>query len=160
MSNTEAIRPATEQDYIAMDRLQTAAVRNWCASVYSSELIDSWVGTPKPERYLRNARQGSNYYVIPGGKDLAGFCGIHLERCLIDAVFVAPELGGQGVGSRMLGYLFMLADQSGIEQLLLESSLNAVGFYSRHGFVEYGRKQVALSDGQAIEGVLMCRLQP
>ncbi len=151
------IRPATEQDYVAMDQLQTVSVRALCASVYSQELIEAWVGKPKPERYMRGCQKGASYYACMMGERLCGFCAIGLKRRMVEAVFVHPEMAGQGIGSRMLQHLFTLAAQNGIDQLMLESSLNAIDFYASHGFVEYARCQVELMTGQMIDGALMGR---
>lgn len=157
MSSKWLIRPAAESDYAAMDRLQTASVHGLCAEVYTPDLIESWVGRPKPERYAKGVEMGALYYVALENTALRGFCGIDLAERLVLAVFAHPDAAGQGVGSLMMEYLFDLAARSGINELRVESSLNAVGFYCRHGFAGYDRSQVRLSTGQKIDGVLMRR---
>lgn len=149
------IRPALETDYPVMDQVQTASVRELCVGVYTPELIEEWVGKPRPERYARGREKGASYYVLMSGDKMYGYCGIGLKRLMIEAVFVHPDMAGKGIGGHLLRHLFSVATQAGINKLLVESSLNAVGFYSKHGFVEYGRSKMALTTGKKIDGVLM-----
>ncbi len=49
----------------------------------------------------------------------------------IDGVFVSPELMGQGIGKAMMRYLQEIAARFGLENMSLDSTLNAAGFYRK-----------------------------
>ena len=56
----------------------------------------------------------------------------------VEGFFVAPTAQGRGVGVRLLAGLEDAARRDGATELLLESSLTAIPFYSRAGFVATG----------------------
>lgn len=53
----------------------------------------------------------------------------------VEGFFVSPAWQGCGVGARLLAALEDAARRDGVTELRLESSLTAIAFYARHGFV-------------------------
>ena len=60
---------------------------------------------------------------------------INMATSKIDAIFVDPAHIGTGLGKLILFYLEGLAIKSGLSELTLESTLNAVSFYRSQGFI-------------------------
>jgi len=56
---------------------------------------------------------------------------------LVDHLFVAPELQGQGIGKLLLARAEDQARQLGLDRLCLQSDVHAGSFYERHGFTTY-----------------------
>lgn len=56
----------------------------------------------------------------------------------VEAVFVAPDWQGAGVGAALMGLLEQGARTLAMRALWLESSLTAVGFYERLGYESAG----------------------
>lgn len=52
----------------------------------------------------------------------------------VTAIYVHGDHAREGVGSALLEHLQRVARQQGLDALALTSSLNAVGFYERHGY--------------------------
>ncbi|NWD03127.1 GNAT family N-acetyltransferase, partial [Pseudomonas sp. P7779] len=53
----------------------------------------------------------------------------------IGALFVLPGFTGRGIGKQILAYLEALAQELGIEEVILDATLNAADFYRRCGYV-------------------------
>ena len=69
-----------------------------------------------------------------------------LNRNEIRAMFVHPAHQGKGHGKRLLRFLEGYARGMGMMSLFLDSSLNAVGFYSRNGYDAIGENYYKSDD--------------
>ena|SRR5687767_11359452 len=58
---------------------------------------------------------------------------------LIDALFVDPQLHGQGYGSALLAHALTLAPEAAVDAS--EQATNAVPFYEARGFLRTGRSE-------------------
>jgi GNAT superfamily N-acetyltransferase len=77
----------------------------------------------------------------PSGKVQGGVRGqTYWSWCTIDVLAVAEPYRGQGIGSRLLAKTEQIARARGCIGIRLDTtSFQAPGFYSRHGYTEYGR---------------------
>jgi GNAT superfamily N-acetyltransferase len=75
------------------------------------------------------------------GKVQAGLLGqTYWSWCSIDVLTVAEAYRRQGIGSRLLAKAEEIARQRGCIGVRLDTtSFQAPGFYSRHGYTEFGR---------------------
>jgi len=73
----------------------------------------------------------------------------------IDALFVDPDRGGQGIGQALMQRLLALADPT--REVVLSASLNAVPFYQRQGFVAEREELYPHPSGVALASVKMRR---
>ena len=130
------VRVATPEDAEAIHLLHTRSVRALCVGDYSTDQIERWIEGRTPEGYLPAIEEGT-MIVATVGSQVVGFG--HGEPGRVRAVFVDPDAAGRGVGSRLLREALRLAGRGPV---LLESTLNAVAFYARHGFREIERRSV------------------
>ncbi len=151
------IRKANISDYTAMDEVFRASANAFCTRSYNSQVIESWAGTPWPERFHENNKNGDDQYVFTINGKVVCFGSINLERHTLVSLFVSPEQSGKGIGKSMLEFLVARAISSDILVLKIDSSLNAVSFYKRHGFIETGRSNYRTRNGVDIESVQMER---
>lgn len=149
------IRKAKKADYNAMDSVFRAAAKQLCIASYDMEIIDAWAGKCWPERFVKSANDGNHQYVLLIDDVVVCFGSINLEKQLLVSLFVSPDYAGQGLGQRMIEFLISLAKHSGVELLQIDSSLNAVSFYSRNGFREKGRSKFKTLNGVFMESVQM-----
>lgn len=151
------IREANPSDYDAMDALFRSSARAFCSRSYSSQVIENWAGQPWPDRFRKSKDSGDQQYVLVGDGNVVCFGSINLERHTLVSLFVSPQHSGKGIGERMIKFLLERAASSGIEWIKLDSSLNAVNFYVRHGFREIGRSMYRTTNGVEMESVQMER---
>jgi len=67
---------------------------------------------------------------------------------LVDHLFVAPEVQGQGIGKLLLARAEDQARQLGLSRLCLKSDVHAGSFYERHGFTTCGTLASKLVPGK------------
>jgi GNAT superfamily N-acetyltransferase len=74
---------------------------------------------------------------------------VSVDRTTIQALFVAPDRQGKGIGRVLLGVAEAAARRRGVTELQVPASLTALGFYERMGFRSLGPGRSA--GGVAIE---------
>lgn len=111
-----------------------AAITGLAAGHYSAAQIAGWMGGRDAAHYEQVIVRGNVRLAEAGGRVL-GF--VDTEPGVLLRLFVRPEAAGQGVGQQLLRLGLAAAICDGCVRL--EATLNAAGFYERHGFVAVGR---------------------
>lgn len=143
------VRDATVDDADAVVAAHVSAIERFGPAAYDDEQVAAWAERPDgAEPYRENARSDDDVFVVAerdGG--VVGFG--HLvppdQRDVdpanrregegeVTAVYVHGDHARRGVGSALLERIEAAAHERGMDSLVLWSSLNAVGFYERHGF--------------------------
>ena len=127
------IRKATRKDALRALRIRSEAILDQCAGHYSPEVLEAWADAKLSEGFLQLVED--DFYVATADGRIVGTGMVNLESGKVDAVFVDPGCMGRGIGKRLLGHLEGLARSEGLEQLKLDSTLNALHFYRSIGFV-------------------------
>ena len=151
------IRRAEKCDFTEMDRVFRAATNAFCVGHYDSEVIESWLKESSPERFAKSEKDGNDQYVMFRKQKLVGFGSVNIHKKLLVSLFVDPSHSGHDLGRKMLDHLLRVAKNANIKELMLDSSLNAVNFYSRNGFVEVSRNIFTTTNGTPLESVQMVR---
>ncbi|HET7394958.1 MAG TPA: GNAT family N-acetyltransferase [Gammaproteobacteria bacterium] len=141
------IREAVLMDIPAIHRVHMASIRGLCASAYSPDTIEAWASNPDMGRYRRMLAPGCRCLVAIEAADICGFGSLELGKSRLASLFVHPDYAGSGVGGALLKQLEALALESGIDNLHLEASLNARGFYEVHGYKVYRMAKHCFSTG-------------
>ena len=128
-----AIRGVELADAAALWDLRTRAIRELCAGHYPEAVLEPWARTPMPSRFgevlvLQRA------VVVEEGAQAIAFGFLDRDDGEVAAVYVRPDVARRGVGRALLARLEADAVASGLAQLRLASSLNAVGFYRAAGY--------------------------
>jgi len=134
------IRRAKQEDRGAIWHVHTRAIREVCKSHYSERELQIWTEVLKPDRYTEQIRKGPFYVAVEGGS-IIGFGNLNQKSGEIEALYVAPDHVGRGVGMRILQALENVALDSGLKLLRLSSSLNAVRFYETAGYKPQRQKR-------------------
>lgn len=116
------------------------AVRETCAGSYAAPQIDAWSGVLSPESYSSLLRKRLMIVAVADAS-VVGFGQLNPEAREIEAIYVLPDRQGQGIGRRLLAELEQRARRLGLRKLEVSATLNAVGFYERHGYL---RRRVAV----------------
>jgi GNAT superfamily N-acetyltransferase len=133
------IRQANCGDAPRLHELHTAAVRRLCAGHYSKEILDGWLLNRSADSYLPPLQRGA-IFVAERDETVLGFG--EAASGTVVAVYVDPSISRQGIGSLLLRYALECARDSHAGPVRVESTLNATGFYARHGFREVKRSTV------------------
>lgn len=136
------INPATIKDAQEMHRIHSNAVLKTCKNFYTKEQIDVWLDGRTPEGYHKGIEKGDMYVAVENGKTL-GFG--HAIPGEIVAIFVDPASHEKGVGSLLLEHGLKIALKKH-NKVKVESTVNAEGFYKKHGFVKV-RDDVHIKNG-------------
>lgn len=144
MARGLTLRPASEADRDALWRLHSRSVAALCRGAYSSLEVRTWVELLRPEGYLR-PEQPRTVLVAERGRHLVGFGQLDPRQGELEALYVAPEEAGHGVGSALLSALETLAWRAGAHGVSLDASLNAETFYRTRGYVRLHAAQRVLT---------------
>ena len=156
MSSMQAIvvRKATAADAAGIRAVRTRAILVGCRRHYDDELLQAWAHNPMPASFPLFI-ESEPFYVAEQASIVVGVAGIRRETSELNAIFVAPELTGQGLGKRLLRHVEDVACDLRIPLLGLSASLNSVPFYSRAGYVAGARETYVTSSGLRIPCVRM-----
>jgi len=130
-----------------------------CQGAYSSHEVRTWVDLLRPDGYLRPEEQRT-VLIAERGQSLVGFGQLDPLMGELEALYVAPEEAGYGVGSALLSSLEALAWQAGAAALSLDASLNAEAFYRSRGYVRLHRAHRILTPEVQLACMRMRKPQP
>jgi GNAT superfamily N-acetyltransferase len=144
------LRKATIRDAKEMHLIHENAVRITCKNFYTKEQIDAWLEGRSPESYHEGINKG-DIYIAENEGEIAGY-GRAIPGEVV-SIFVDPIAGRKGIGKALLNYGLQMAlkDHKKVE---LEATLNAEGFYKKHGFVKV-RNDVHVRRGVEAPVVIM-----
>ena len=138
------IRLATEVDVPTMYSIHTSSIHECCSTHYTSEEIADWIERQSPHKYMSFVQQQSVYVAEELG-EVVGFAQLGLgedERSgEVKALYVSPSATRRGVGSLLLSFLEQQALSRGWTVLVVNSTMNAVDFYTSQGFAAVGNAQ-------------------
>jgi putative acetyltransferase len=146
------VRKASPDDAEAICRVHKASVRGLCATAYSPEKIEAWIGPRVADDYRRAMTSGGEVMrVAELGDRVVGFASI--KDAMLLALYVDPEQG-RGAGKLLLHAAEDEARVRRVAVLSLQATVNAVPFYAKHGYVRDGLGS-AMRGGQALPVVEM-----
>ena len=138
------IRLATEVDVPTMYSIHTSSIRECCSTHYTSEEIADWIERQSPHKYMPFVQQQSVYVAEELG-EVVGFAqlgpGEDERSGEVKALYVSPSATRRGVGSLLLSFLEQQALSRGWTVLVVNSTMNAVDFYTSQGFAAVGNAQ-------------------
>jgi len=147
------IRAARVSDASDLHELHARAVDAFCRGHYSDDQVQVLLIGRTAEGYLP-AIERDEMFVMESDGCMVGFG--HATQGEVEALFVDPGWAGRGIGGALLEHALQLAVRGHEGPIQLKSTLNAVGFYEAHGFVEVGATELD-KHGMALPFVLMER---
>jgi GNAT superfamily N-acetyltransferase len=153
------IRKGKKEDCESIWHVHIRAIRKVCGSHYTQKEIDGWTAVLKPMRY-RNAIISGTLLVAVNGEAIIGFGNLNRESGEVEAMYVDPDCVKLGVGTRLLRALERMAQDAGLTSIHLSSSLNAVPFYERAGYMREKHPRYLLPFGMVACVPMIKRLSP
>jgi len=153
------IRPARPADAVAILEVHRVAILARCASHYPQTALDAWAIGPTPERIASQEQRIADPAIITlvaeSDGEIIGFAIAAPAAQELRSLYVKPNPIGR-VGSALLAELERRAFQT-CDHLTCDASLNAVPFYTAHGYTEESRVEHTLSSGARIPCVRMSK---
>lgn len=100
---------------------------------YPEDHIKSMIEKFSPQAVLERGQKRSMFVVVIDFKIVATGS---LQNDAIYSLFVDPDYNGRGIGTKLMEKLEDLAKNNHVKVLKVPSSITAIGFYTRLGFVK------------------------
>lgn len=156
------IRKAIKDDAQACWDIRNAAINKGCSGFYDAGDLLIWTEGELTEQFSRIVAAyfyvAEQFSVNTQLKTVVGSIMLDEPYAQLEALFVAPDAMGIGVGKALLQFIETMAFNQGIAQLRLESTLNAVDFYRHSGFGGEGLEEDSIycsPRGIALECMVM-----
>ncbi|QPF90824.1 GNAT family N-acetyltransferase [Bradyrhizobium commune] len=131
-----SFRAACREDAEAVFNVTKASIGGLARASYSRHQIENWMGERTPAFYEELIAKG-RMTVCMRGRIVVGF--VDAEPGEVTRLFILPEAAGAGLGRRLLEIGIVQARLGHDGPVRLEATINAEGFYQRHGFRSTGR---------------------
>lgn len=150
------LRPATANDGPAVVKVQQAAIRELCAGDYSAAQLASWSSSVASDPFQPSLTSHLSI-VAEGANGIVGFADFDDSGGELVSIYVHPEHARLGLGSMLLQAIETRAHAAGVREMVVSSSLTAVPFFERVGFVAGPATMRRLADGTEISVIPMRR---
>lgn len=127
------IRKASRYDAPVAWEIRKAAIGWQSSGFYSETELKVWTAGELTEDFSDIVER--YFHVIELDGEIVATGMIRLDSGKIDALFVKPAHMAKGFGRMMLKHLESIAVDAGLDHMELDSTLNAVAFYRKSGFV-------------------------
>jgi len=108
------------------------------SKLYGPEIISSWVNNIN-EKNVLSQWENSTWLVIKENNKVVGFAQYSLKEKELFQIQVNPDYQGKGFGKNLYIYIEQDFLKNEIENISLNSTLNAKQFYKEMGFFETGK---------------------
>jgi GNAT superfamily N-acetyltransferase len=127
------IRLADLGDVPSLLDMRRAAIRQLSITHLSTLAADTWAAQGGVFR-VESAIANDEVWIANCDLQTVGW--IHRASNSIEGLYVSPPAAHQGVGATLVRYVEHRIEQDGHHRVNLKSSLNALGFYLRLGYIQ------------------------
>lgn len=129
------LRPARAGEGARLFEITRLSVAGLARGHYSAAQIDGWMGARTPATYEGLIAKGGVTVAECEGL-IVGF--VDAEPGEVTRLFLVPDAAGAGLGARLLEIGIAKARAGHPGPIRVEATVNAEGFYRRHGFRRVG----------------------
>ncbi len=149
------IRNASDIDKRDISRLHILSIKRLCSKHYTLEQLNAWTSILTPSVYDQALEEKIFLVAHDSNQDLMGLGILDIQNSEISAIYIHPDAAGNGIGTEILCKLEAIARNHNAVQITVHSTLNAKGFYQRHGYFDHGLTFHRLPNGSKLECVRM-----
>jgi RimJ/RimL family protein N-acetyltransferase/ribosomal protein S18 acetylase RimI-like enzyme len=163
------LRRAELRDAEAIHRMHMRSIQEVCSKDHSPEEIAAWGGRPFSREIRERSITSDRVWVFEELGDVIGYAHLSfpksndelpasrsLDRCAyVNALYLAPEALGRGLGRRLAEAMFREVRDEKISKVELHSTLTAQAFYRKMGFVDSGPQISVTIAGQPVRAIPM-----
>ena len=140
-----AMRPMLPTDVPLLAEIFRAAIEELTADDYSEAQQEAWASAADDEEAFGAKLAHELTLVATYDGAAVGFAALADNR-RIDMLYVHPAAAGQGAGAMLCDALEKLAAARGSEEITVDASDAARGFFEKRGFSAQSRNTVSLGD--------------
>lgn len=135
---------AKKSDYEEIYTVMQTSARELARKAYSDQLKDTFdkFYTDKTPDYIRQSleNQHSDTIVAKNNSRIIGFIQIkfHKKIGIVSHLYILPGYEGNSIGTQLFGLVKEKAVQLNMTKLYIESTLNALSYYEKFGFINKG----------------------
>jgi N-acetylglutamate synthase-like GNAT family acetyltransferase len=151
------IRAFDEKDWVQVRELHSTSFAHLAAACYTAEQMQAVERMIREPGYREELRE-SNLKLAVVGADIigsVGWCQPDPDTARIRKVFVAPPQAGKGLGRRLMELVEGDIHSSGVREIVIRATMNAVPFYERLGFQQVRLDAMTASDGVRVPVTMM-----
>jgi putative acetyltransferase len=150
-----AMRPLLPEDVPLLAEIFRASIEELTAEDYSEAQQEAWAETADDLEAFGARLAAELTLVATFAGSAVGFASL-AENRRIDMLYVHPAAAGQGAGAMLCDALEKLAAARGTEELAVEASDSARGFFEKRGFTAKTRNTV-LRGGEWLANTTMVK---
>jgi putative acetyltransferase len=141
------------KDYVEIYNVMQTSAREISRKTYNDQLKDTFdkFYVDKTPDYIRQTLENQHSYTIVAkdNNEIIGFIQLKLRNKIgnMSHLYILPGYEGQSIGTQLFGLVKERAVQLNITKLHAESTLNALGYYEKNGFINKG----LIPDGSAYD---------
>ena len=131
-------------DYEEIYTVMQTSARELSRKAYNDQLKDIFdkFYVDKTPDYIKQTLENQHSYtlVAKNNNKIIGFIQLKLRNKIgnVSHLYILPGYEGQSIGTRLFGLVKERAVQLNLTKLYTESTLNALNYYEKHGFVNKG----------------------
>ena len=137
------------KDFEEIHTVMQSSAREISRKSYTKELVDTFdkFYIDKTKDYIKQTLENPDNHTIVAKDEnrIIGFIQlkINIRNATISHLYILPDFEGNSVGTQLFNLIKEQAVQLNVAKLMIESTLNALTYYERLGFVNNG----LISDG-------------
>lgn len=129
------LRKASPLDAAGIWHVRVSAIRRIHEPRYPQADLIKWAPTDMPKDFIK-AVENHEWYVVTDQDLIVATGFVDIDKKRLEAMFVLPDYQGRGIAKLMINHLHNIAKAHGLSELNLDATLNAEGFYQKHGYVK------------------------
>lgn len=136
--------------YNGMDVYPQEVLLAWAPKITDETVAAETLSLENPDRITFVAEDYSE-----GITKIVGLTTLVVSTCSVWQCYVLSAYGGMGIGRRLMDMLEKKAREAGIKKLIISSSLMALEFQKKRGFVPLNSYEYDLGDGLMLTCYMM-----
>ena len=128
-----SIKKAVLEDASKIAAIHKNCVLKTNARFYPNDVIKEWI-KPITAKNIKYQFKNSQWFVIKIKNKIVGFCQICLKEKSLDQINISPKYQNKKYGKLVYDFVERQFLKNNINEIYLNSTLNAVDFYKRLGF--------------------------
>lgn len=133
MKNNISIKAASSKDAAKIVKIHRDCVLKTNAKFYYKRVIKEWLNQISVKN-TKDQFKNTKWYVIKIGDKIIGFCQFSPEDKSLYQVNISPKYQGKNYGKLLYNFIEKFFRKNHINEITLNSTLNAAEFYKNLGF--------------------------